>query len=398
MAVINELQENTSTILQQHSRLWVEAVSLTNYRNYSALALRADHRPVILLGANGAGKTNLMEAVSLLAPGQGLRRTAYSDLAKNDGAGDWAVAATLHVDGESVQIGTGVQPESSAHARSGRIVRINGVAQSGSGALADYAEMVWLTPASDGLFTGAASERRRFLDRLILCFDPSYRTRAGQFERAMRQRNRLLDHGGSASLLSGLETIMAETGVAIAAARVEAVSALRSEMRARQERQSGALFPWANLKLEGGLEDALEQNPAVDVEDWYCRQLVAGRERDRAAGRTLLGPHRSDLIVSHGPKKMLARVCSTGEQKALLISLVLAHAELSSARRNNIAPILLLDEIAAHLDSARRAALFDDILRIGSQAWMTGTDYAAFEALEQRAQFFRVEEGRAAPM
>ena len=393
MPVMNDLQVNQAKASAQNARLWVETVALTNYRNYAALALKTDHRPVILLGQNGAGKTNLLEAISLLAPGQGMRRAAYVDLAKNGGAGDWAVAATLHIDGESVRIGTGLQPGGSSSPRSGRIVRINGVAHSGSGALADYTEMVWLTPASDGLFTGAAAERRRFLDRLILCFDPGYRTRAGQFERAMRQRNRLLDNGGSAALLSGLETIMAETGVAIAAARVEAVAALRAEMQARQERQTEALFPWAALKLDGGLENALEQRPAVDVEDWYCSQLASGRDRDRAAGRTLMGPHRSDLIVYHGPKGMLARVCSTGEQKALLIALVLAHAELSAARCDGVAPILLLDEIAAHLDGARRAALFEDILRIGAQAWMTGTDYAAFASLEGRAQFFRVEEG-----
>lgn len=391
MAEMSALEEIEKTA-RQNVHLWVEALELTNYRNYTRLSLRADRRPVVLLGPNGAGKTNLMEAVSLLAPGQGLRRVAYSEIAKSGGSGDWAVAANLHANGQPVQIGTGLQPVAATNARSGRIVRINGETQSGSGALADYVEMVWLTPASDGLFTGPASERRRFLDRLILCFDPGYRTRAGHFDRAMRQRNRLLDDGGRSPLLDGLETIMAETGVAIAAARVEAVTALRTEMQTRRGR-SGAVFPWADLQLEGDLETALEQRPAIDIEDWYCSELARGRERDRAAGRALMGPHRSDLSVGNGPKGIPAKISSTGEQKALLISLILAHAELSTMRRNGIAPILLLDEIAAHLDDTRRSALFNDLLRIGSQAWMSGTDHIAFAALSGQAQFFCVEDG-----
>ncbi|HFB2047951.1 MAG TPA: DNA replication and repair protein RecF [Hyphomicrobiaceae bacterium MAG_BT-2024] len=214
----------------------------------------------------------------------------------------------------------------------------------------------------------------------------------------MRQRNRLLDCGGSPAQLDGLETIMAETGVAIAAARVEAVLSLSATIQSRKQRRSNELFPWAQLDLEGDLEQALRNHPAISVEDWYRDQLAKARKRDHASARTLMGPHRSDLIVSNGSKGMLARACSTGEQKALLISLVLAHAELVSTRRNGIAPILLLDEIAAHLDVVRRIALFDDILRIGSQAWMTGTDYVAFAQLERRAQFFRVERGQIAPV
>jgi len=393
-AIMTELTCNEAATAAYRASLYVKSLALTNYRNYASLHLNSDARPAVLLGPNGAGKTNLMEAISLLAPGRGLRRATYSDLPRSGGPSDWAVSATLNVDDQDIQIGTGVQPGGDAQARSGRIVRINGVTQSGSGALADYVEMVWLTPALDGLFTGPAAERRRFLDRLILCFDAGYRTRSGHFERAMRQRNRLLEHSTQAPLLGGLETIMAETGVAIAAARVEAIAALRSEMHLRRGREAGACFPWADLRLEGDLEIALTHRPAVDVEDWYCRELAQGRDRDRAAGRTLMGPHRSDLIVGHGPKDILAKLCSTGEQKALLISLILAHAELSSAR-HGIAPILLLDEIAAHLDAVRRAALFNDILRIGAQAWMTGTDRAAFSALDGKAQFFRIEEGNA---
>lgn len=374
--------------------LWIEQLTLTNFRNYQSLAVEVDARPVVLIGPNGAGKTNLLEAVSLLAPGQGLRRAAYGDLARHGGAGDWAVAARLHSEGAEINIGTGLQPSPGLAARSGRIVRIDGVAQSGSGALAEYVEMVWLTPALDGLFTGAASERRRFLDRLILCFDPGYRKRAGQFDRAMRQRNRLLDEDvREPARFEGLETIMAETGVAIAAARSEAVAVLRHEMQLRRSRGSQSPFPWAELELDGTLEAAVGDGAAVDVEDAYRDRLARFRERDRSAGRTLEGPHRCDLIVQHGPKAMPAKICSTGEQKALLISLVLAHAELTAARRDGAAPILLLDEIAAHLDADRRGALFEDLIRLGTQSWMTGTDRSAFAGLESRAGFHRVAGG-----
>ncbi len=374
--------------------LWLRSLRLTNFRNYLSLAVETDARPVVLLGANGAGKTNLLEAISLLAPGQGLRRAAYPDLARSGGAGDWAVAGTVRVEDHTVAIGTGLQASPGAANRSGRLVRIDGINQTGSGALAEVVEMVWLTPASDGLFTGPASDRRRFLDRLILCFDPGYRKRAGQFERAMRQRNRLLDEGiGAVAQFEGLEMIMAEIGTAIAAARVEAVAALRGQMDMRRERQPNSLFPWAELHLEGALEEALAHRPAVDVEDWYRDDLARSRGRDRAAGRTLTGPHRSDLSVRHGPKATPARICSTGEQKALLIGLVLSHAELSAERSAGQVPILLLDEIAAHLDADRRAALFADLRRLGTQAWMTGTDRAAFAGLEGHASFFHVSDG-----
>ncbi|MEM8976057.1 MAG: AAA family ATPase, partial [Pseudomonadota bacterium] len=225
------------------SGLWVERLSLTNFRNYKSGMVEVDARPVVLLGSNGSGKTNLLEAVSLLAPGQGIRRASYPDLAhqdgKGEGSGEWAVAAQVHSNGNVVQIGTGLQNAavSSGRQRSGRLVRIDGEPQRGSGVLAELIEMVWLTPMSDGLFTGSASERRRFLDRLVLCFDASFRSRAGQYERAMRQRNRLLEQGVSNDAqFQGLETVMAEMGVAIAAARAEVVAALVQEMQERRQR------------------------------------------------------------------------------------------------------------------------------------------------------------------
>lgn len=378
------------------STLFIETLTLTGFRNHAQARLTPGRQPVVLFGANGSGKTNILEAVSLLAPGQGLRRAAYSDLARQGGSGDWAVAARVVTPTRTLDIGTGQQPAAaSGRDGAGRIVRIDGETQSGSGALADHVEMVWLTPASDGLFTGPAGDRRRFLDRLILTLDAGYRLRAGHFERAMRSRNRLLEDGvRDPARFGGLERIMAETGVAIAAARAETVAALAATIAERRARDPDSPFPWADIAIDGDIERDLAAMPAVDVEDAYFARLAQGRERDRAAGRTLAGPHLADLVVAHGPKRMAARLCSTGEQKALLVGLVLAHAELLARRRRGAAPILLLDEIAAHLDAERRAALFAEILHQGAQAWMTGTDREPFSALEGRAYFATVLDGR----
>ncbi|HMN38473.1 MAG TPA: DNA replication/repair protein RecF [Hyphomicrobium sp.] len=373
--------------------LWVERLSLTNFRNYAALSLATGPQPQVIAGANGAGKTNLLEALSLLAPGQGLRRAPFNEIPRAGGDGGFAVAARVHTLNGPADIGTGLQPGATGSER-GRIVRIDGVQQSGSGVLADYLEIVWLTPAMDGLFTGSGSERRRFLDRLILCFDPAYRTLAGRFERAMTSRNRLLSDGvREDAQLAGFELVMAETGIAVAAARLEAVAAVARIIAQRRVRDPASAFPWSELAIEGRIEADLAAMPALDAENAYARTLRAMRERDRAAGRTLEGPHRSDLAVVHGPKRIAARLCSTGEQKALLIGLVLAHAELLTARQEGAAPILLLDEITAHLDRHRRAALFEEILHLKAQAWMTGTDVSAFDDLTGSAQFWTVDEG-----
>lgn len=383
----------SATMPDAAPRLWVERLTLTNFRNYQAATLELGPEPVVLTGANGSGKTNLLEAVSLLAPGQGLRRAAYADLARAGGDGSWSIAAKVHTDLGAVDIGTGIA--AGAESATGRIVRIDGISKPGSGVLADYVEVAWLTPAMDGLFMGPGSERRRFLDRLILCFDPEHGRRASRFERAMQQRNRLLaDEVRDNARFQGLEEVMAETGVAIAAARVEAVAALSAISERRRVRDASSAFPWALVGVEGSLEADLVRLSALDVEERYAAALRSGRDRDRAAGRTLDGPHRSDLVVEHGPKGMPARLCSTGEQKALLLGLVLSHAEMTAERQGGRAPILLLDEVTAHLDAARRAALFEEILVIGTQAWMTGTDAEAFLALRDRARFLGVDEGR----
>jgi DNA replication and repair protein RecF len=369
--------------------MWISRLVLTDFRNHAGLSLALDRRPVVLAGPNGAGKTNILEAVSLLAAGQGLRRAPYDEIARQGASGGWAVAATVETTAGPVEIGTGLDPMRGGSTRpgQGRAVRIGGEPQAGSGALAGLVEVVWLVPAMDGLFTGPAGDRRRFLDRLVLCFDPAHGSRAGQYERAMRQRNRLLEDGvRDPSRFRGLEQILAETGSAIAAARAATVTAIAATIAARREREPDSAFPWATLSLEGTLEADLAVRPAVEVEDDYLGRLERFRDRDRAAGRTLEGPHRTDLVVGHGPKAMAAGLSSTGEQKALLLGLVLAHAEMLAGRRGGDCPLLLLDEVAAHLDSRRRAALFSEILRLGGQAWMTGTDSAAFEAILNDAQ------------
>jgi len=377
-------------------RVWIEELRLTNFRNHTGLALSVGPGLIVLTGPNGSGKTNLLEAVSLLTAGQGLRRAPYPELTRI-GATDWAVAATVQTLLGPSRIGTGLQRPPGA--RSGRSVRIDGENQSGSGALAARIDILWLTPAMDGLFTGPASERRRFLDRIIPSFDPGYRTRLGQFERAMQQRNRLLaEDVREPARFAGLERIMAETGVAIAAARATAVTELAAIVEARHRASPESCFPWATLAITGVIETELASRPAVEVEGAYAALLQSSRERDRAAGRTLDGPHRSDLVVGHGPNGMPASACSTGEQKTLLVGLVLAHADLVRRHRSGAAPILLLDEIGAHLDQLRRAALIEEIEALDNQTWITGTDAEAFSGLAGKAQFHCVEGGRIAPL
>jgi DNA replication and repair protein RecF len=331
---------------------------LTDFRNHAALTLAPGAGFVVLTGANGAGKTNILEAVSLLAPGRGLRRAPLGQMAREGGSGGFGVAATL--DGDTT-IATGTQPPATER----RIVRINGAATSAN-ALAERLSVLWLTPAMDRLFVEPASERRRFLDRLTLAFAPAHAVHAARYEAAMRARNRLIvEEQSDTAWLSALEGQMATHGAAIAAARTETVALLADRLAV-----ANGEFPGAALSLEGW---------AGGVAD-LAAALADSRPRDRAAGRTLVGPHRSDLIVIHRDKDRAAALASTGEQKALLLSIVLAHADLV-AERTGHAPILLLDEVAAHLDPARRAALFARLAGRG-QVWMTGTEPALFDAVD----------------
>ena len=375
-----------------HNRLWVEWLALSNFRNYATVRLDLDQRSVVLVGNNGAGKTNLLEAVSLLAAGHGLRRSTYAEITKRDGDDGWAVAARVHSGDRAVEIGTGLA--GLEEGASGRRVRIDGQNARGSGALGELVRVVWLTPAMDGLFTGSASERRRFIDRLILSLHPAHARETRRFERAVRQRNRAFEtYERDDGLYQGLEIEIAEAGVAIAAARLDLVTRLGGRIEARRAAAGANPFPWASLALEGYLEQRLAELPAIEVEDAYRLHLAEMRERDRAAKRTLDGPHRSDLIVGYGPKAAPAKSCSTGEQKSLLVGLILAHLELVKDQREGEAPLLLLDEIPAHLDADHRRGLFGEIARLGAQAWMTGTDASVFEPLGDEAQMITVVDG-----
>lgn len=362
----------------------IHRLKLTDFRNYAAASLSLDGRHVVLTGENGAGKTNLMEAVSFLSPGRGLRRASLADVARVGAPGGFSIFAEVDgMEGE-VEIGTGSDGEGEAVVRR---LRINGTAAKSVDELTDHLRVLWLTPAMDGLFTGPAADRRRFLDRLVLSLDPAHGRRASDFERAMRSRNKLLAEGRfDPAWLSGLERQMAGLGVAMTLARKEMLGLLAG-LTGRAD--AASTFPSATLALRGFLDEEDDVVPAIEIEDRYMEMLAAGRYRDAGAGRTLDGPHRADLLVRHADKDIEAERCSTGEQKALLVGLVLAHARLVATMTGH-APVLLLDEIAAHLDEGRRAALFDRIDALGGQAFMTGTDKSMFSALGERAQFVSV--------
>ena len=352
----------------------VSRLVLTDFRNHTDAVLAPGAGFVVLSGENGAGKTNVLEALSLLAPGRGLRRAPLAEMARQGGSGGFGVAARL---GET-ELGTGTQ----ADAPERRLVRING-AGSAATTLAEWVSVLWLTPAMDRLFVDAAGERRRFLDRLTLALAPGHAHHSTRYEAAMRERNRLLsdDAAPDPDWLTALEARMAEHGAAIDAARRDMVAALA----ARLETQPEGPFARAGLALEGWQGDT----------ETLLRELASGRRRDAAAGRTLSGPHRADLLVTHLDKGQPAHLCSTGEQKALLLGLILAHAELVADRAGR-APILLLDEVAAHLDPGRRAALFERLKGRG-QVWMTGTEPGLFEAVPGDATRYRVAEGAIVP-
>jgi len=369
----------------------ISKLTLTNFRNYAALAIDLAPGSVVFSGDNGAGKTNLLEAISFLTPGRGLRRAPYADVAREGGDGGFALHARLDGPDGPVEIGTGI---SVGEGEGGRRVRINGATARSAEDMLEWLRVVWLTPAMDALFTGPAADRRRFLDRLVLAIDPGHGQRALDYEKAMRGRNRLLTDGSRDDRwFEAIETQMAETGVAIAAARAELVRLLAAMI---DRLPDTGPFPQADISLSGDLEAEVSSAPAVDVEERFRRALAGGRDRDRAAGRTLEGPHRSDLLVRHRPKAMPAELCSTGEQKALLVGIVLSHARLTG-EMSGMTPILLLDEIAAHLDGGRRAALFSILEELNCQAFMTGTDAALFSSLKGRAQFLTVDHGTVGP-
>ena len=377
------------------AKVWLQRLKLDLFRNYRSVDLTLDEAHVVLTGENGAGKTNLLEAVSLLTPGRGLRRSSYADMSISDGNGTWAISAVIHGPAGETRLGTGLQALVPG-APPQRRTRVNGEATRRSEELLDLIRVLWLTPAMDGLFAGPASDRRRFVDRMVLAIDPEHGRRVSDFERAMRGRNRLLEEGSAdPAWLDGVEAQMAGLGTAIAAARQELMGLLTGLIESR--RRADSAFPQAEVAMEGFPEDEVGVSAAVDLEDVYLGRLRDGRRRDAAAGRTLAGPHRSEFHVIHSDKQTPAARCSTGEQKALLIGLTLSHARLVAEVAGQI-PVLLLDEVAAHLDARRRAALFAELNDLGCQAWMTGTDPDPFEPLGAAAQRVHVVSGVAEPM
>lgn len=371
---------------------FIRRLTLSNFRSYHAAQVQLDRAgPVVLTGANGAGKTNLIEAISLLAPGRGLRRATMEELAFSEGDGAWAISAEIEGMLGLATLGTGIDPPAGEESIPTRKCRIDRESVGSATAFADHLRVVWLTPAMDSLFNGPASERRRFLDRLVLAVDAQHSSRVAALERSLRSRNRLLeDSPGDSHWLDAVEHETAEVAVAVAAGRAETAKRLSAALEA--SRDTAREFPQAQITLQGWMEQLLPDHSAVEIEDRYRSLLKDNRARDAAAGRTLDGPHLSDLVVSHASKNIAAADASTGEQKALLIRLVLAHASLIK-QMTGFAPLLLLDEVIAHLDPSRRAALYDALSLLGAQAWMTGADPAAFGDIVGRAQVFLVRGG-----
>ena len=352
----------------------ITRLTLTDFRSYAGASIAAASGLVIVTGDNGTGKTNILDAISLLGPGRGLRGAALSDAARSGGPGGWGVAATLATGDGAVEIGTGT----TAAAPERRLVRVNSAAATAA-TLGDWLALVWLTPAMDRIFADTPAARRRFLDRLVLALHPGHARQSVRYDAAMRARTRLLTQGSPADphWLAALEMAMAEHGAAVAEARAETVAALGGAVAAAPD----GPFARPLLALGGG-----EAGPGL------ARQLAGNRDADAAAGRALIGPHRADLLVTHAAKGEAAARGSTGEQKALLIAIILAHAELVAARTGR-SPILLLDEVAAHLDGGRRGVLFDRLAATGSQVWMTGTDLALFAGVGPMATRLRIAAG-----
>jgi len=359
----------------------LDRILLTDFRNHRETGIEGTAQFNLLFGENGAGKTNVLEAISLFAPGRGLRRAALADMPAQDGTGGFAVSAELATAGGSVRLGTGMDPDRPGR----RVVHVNG-AETPATRLAEWLSIGWLTPAMDRLFSEGASARRRFLDRLVLAARPDHARKAARLEKAIRERNRLLAEPAAPdpAWLDAIEAQIAEAGSAVATARAEMVSSLQETLATLPE----APFARPSLAYEAGGPLSCDE---------LASALAAARPRDRAAQRTLVGPHRDELAVTMAGKDQPASECSTGEQKAMLISIVLAHSQcLQTASPEERRPrLLLLDEVAAHLDPLRREALFDRLREGRAQVWLTGTERAPFAAIEQEAAIWRVSGGHA---
>jgi DNA replication and repair protein RecF len=373
----------------------IRRLTLSNFRSYHAAQIDVGASLVVLTGPNGAGKTNLIEAISLLAPGRGLRRATLDEFAFAEGNGAWAVSCDVDGALGLATLGTGIEPPTGDAPATTRKCRVDREPVSSAAAFADHLRVIWLVPAMDALFNGPASERRRFLDRLVLAVDADHSGRVSALERSLRSRNRLLEESRpDLHWLDAVEHETAELAVAVAAQRAETVARLQGALAARRDGASS--FPAADIALDGWMEKLAPIHPAADIEDRYRAVLRESRARDAAAGRTLDGPHLTDLSVVFAAKDIPAADASTGEQKALLIGLVLAHAGLL-AEMSGFAPLLLLDEVVAHLDPGRRAALYRELEKLDAQVFMTGADPAAFVEIEGRAELFQVTPGKVAP-
>jgi DNA replication and repair protein RecF len=371
------------------------SLTLTDFRSYDRAQLDAEGASVCLFGPNGAGKTNLLEAISLLSPGRGMRGASLAELGRRlpgeEAGRAWAVSATAVNETGSSRLGTGVD----SPVASRRIVRIDGETAP-PGRLSEHVRPLWLTPAQDRLFLEGAAERRRFFDRLVFAAEPMHAAHASAYERALRERTRLLaEDRADPAWIDALEASMAQAGARIAEARATTLEALQAEI----DQRGGRPFPQARLGLTGEFERlALANASIVEIETRLREGLTAGRGRDQAAGRALTGPHRGDLEAVHAERERPAAECSTGEQKALILNLVLAQAARLSRAISYPNPILLLDEVAAHLDQVRRAALAKEIAALGLQAFLTGTDEALFDPFKGRALAIRVDGSRLAPL
>ncbi|MBL0942536.1 MAG: DNA replication/repair protein RecF [Alphaproteobacteria bacterium] len=365
----------------------VTRLNLSLYRCYNDLRFICDTRSVVLTGPNGAGKTNILEALSFFSPGRGFRRAKLSEIVQQGQEGEaWAVSLQLATLYGPLDIGTGLDLDALKLGQEKRMMRVNAQALRGQAALSAYIKVIWLIPQMDRLFLDAASVRRKFLDRLVFSMDPLHVGRVVRYEHAMRERGHLLRNSSyDPQWLSVLETRMVTEGIAIAAARAQFLAVLREAI----DRSQG-IFPRAYLKLNGDVDDWLQAGSALEGEEKFLEILKTQRRKDAMRGRASQGPHRTDLEVRFADTNMPAGQCSTGEQKALLITLVMAAARIQATQGEGVT-ILLLDEVVAHLDQYRRHALYDEITQLGIQAWMTGTDQQIFKDFGDRAQFFHVE-------
>lgn len=375
--------------------VFVQSLTLTRYRNYHSLRLDhhllgQDGRPVVLVGPNGAGKTNLLEALSLFAPGRGLRRASRSDFLSYErdatpdaSAGIWGISARIETTLGPLEVNTGLQAERPEGAR--RFL-LNG-AKSNAAAIATQFAVSWLTPQMDGLFIGSPAGRRRFIDRLVIAFDPSHSARLTAYEKGYRERQRLIQDGGDDRWLGALETQLGEKAIAIMAARSGLVRVLSE---AAYQGDSAFGFPRLHMAMRGGGCERLDHHPAAEVEEWLASEA---RRRRLAGDLQMPGPQAQELETIHLDKNQPAQLASTGEQKSLMIAAILAHARLQDSRLSR-PPLLLLDDVAAHLDETRRASLFAATSELKGQVWFSGTDEAAFVKLAQKAQFLHVEDGK----